>query len=217
MTVSKRIRKFYDSLFERYGTQHWWPADSALECILGAILTQNTAWKNVEKAIRNLKRNGLISIEKLDSIPTQKLARIVRSSGYFNQKASKIKNFISLVNKNYDGVLEKMLKEDTHNLRETLLSVRGIGPETADSILLYAARRPKFVVDVYTYRILSRHALIPTEASYHEIQELITDSISEDVGVYNEFHALLVRVGKEHCRRNPVCQGCPLEYDPHTV
>jgi len=217
VTISKRINAFYNSLHDHYGPQLWWPADSQLECILGTILTQNTAWKNVEKVFKKLKSNNLISIEKLDSLPTKKLAALIRSSGYFNQKARKIKNFINFLKRNYDGNLEKMLNEDASALREKLLSIRGIGPETADSILLYAAKKPVFVVDAYTYRILSRHGLIPEQTSYNEIQELFMDTLPRDTQIYNEYHALIVRVGKEHCKKNPICEGCPLEYDPHTV
>jgi len=217
MNTAGRIREFYNSLYDRYGPQNWWPAESALECILGTILTQHTLWKNVEKAFENLKSRGLISIENLDSVPTGKLANLIRPSGYFNQKAIKIKSFISYVKKTYNGNLGKMIEEDIHQLRERLLSIKGIGPETADSILLYAARKPIFVVDAYTYRILSRHGIIPEEASYQEVQELLMDSIPRDVQVYNEYHALLVKVGKEHCKKRAICEGCPLEYDPHTV
>lgn len=217
MNVPTRIREFYKSLYHRYGPQNWWPAESVLECILGTILTQNTSWKNVEKAFENLKSGGFISVEKLDSISTEKLANLIRPSGYYNQKAIKIKTFISYVKKTYDGDLGQMFDEDTHQLREKLLSVKGIGPETADSILLYALKRPVFVIDAYTYRVLSRHSMIPKETSYQEMQELLMDSVPHDVQVFNEYHALLVKVGKEHCRRKALCEGCPLEYDPHTV
>jgi endonuclease-3 related protein len=217
MNVSNRIKEFYKSLYSRYGPQDWWPAESELECILGTILTQNTSWKNVEKAFENLKSRGLISVVKLDSISTEKLAWLIRPSGYFNQKAIKIKTFISYVKKTYDGDLDKMLDEDTDQLREELLSLKGIGPETADSILLYALKKPVFVIDAYTYRVLSRHSMIPTEASYQEMQELLMNSVPNDVQVFNEYHALFVKVGKEHCKRKALCRGCPLEYDPHTV
>lgn len=217
MNTAGRIRDFYNSLYDRYGPQNWWPAESVLECVLGTILTQNTAWKNVEKAFENLKSRGLISIDNLDSVPTGKLANLIRPSGYFNQKAIKIKAFIGYVKKTYRGELGKMIEEDIHELRERLLSIKGIGPETADSILLYAAGKPIFVVDAYTYRILSRHGIISEEASYQDVQELMMDSIPRDVQVYNEYHALLVKVGKEHCRKRAICEGCPLEYDPHTV
>ncbi|MGH7890373.1 MAG: endonuclease III domain-containing protein [Thermodesulfobacteriota bacterium] len=217
MAKSERIAGFYDALYKHYGSQGWWPAKTELECILGAMLTQNTAWKNVEKAMENLKREELISIDKLALIPVQHLASLIRPSGYFNQKAGKIKNFINFILENYSGKLEEMFEEDTQTLRDKLLGIKGIGPETADSILLYAGRKPVFVIDAYTYRILSRHGLIPEESSYGEMQELFMDSLSEDQKLFNEYHALLVRLGKEHCKKSPLCDGCPLEYDPHTV
>lgn len=217
MTKSQRIKGFYEALYKHYGSQRWWPAETELECTLGAILTQNTAWKNVEKALENLRKENLISIEKLALIPTASLASLIRPSGYFNQKAIKIKNFINFIVEKYHGSLEEMLKEDTQKLRDELLGIKGIGPETADSILLYAARKPVFVVDAYTYRILRRHGLIPEETSYGEMQELFMDSLPEDAQLFNEYHALLVRLGKELCKKSPLCKGCPLEYDPHTV
>lgn len=215
MNKSERIKGFYDALYKRFGPQGWWPSDTELECILGAILTQNTAWKNVEKALENLRREGLISVEKLALISTPALAELIRPSGYFNQKAIKIKNFIKFLMENYGGDLQKMIEEDTANLREKLLGVRGIGPETADSILLYAAKKPTFVVDAYTYRVLSRHGLIPEESTYGEMQEVFMDSLPKNAQLFNEYHALIVRLGKEWCKKNPICEGCPLEYDPH--
>ncbi|MGE5445349.1 MAG: endonuclease III domain-containing protein [Ignavibacteriales bacterium] len=215
MNKSERIKGFYYALYKRFGPQGWWPADTELECILGAILTQNTAWKNVEKALENLRKEGLISIEKLALISIPALADLIRPSGYFNQKAMKVKNFIRFLMENYDGDLQKMLEEDTANLREKLLDVRGIGPETADSILLYAAKKPTFVVDTYTYRVLSRHGLIPEESTYGETQEVFMDSLPKDAQLFNEYHALIVRLGKEWCKKSPMCEGCPLEYDPH--
>ena len=217
MSKSERIKRFYTALFKRYGSQGWWPAETELECILGTILTQNTSWMNVERALKNLKSKGLTSIEKLSSVPIHILAELIRPSGYFNQKAIKIKNFIKFLNENYDGRLERMFKEDSNKLREKLLGIKGIGPETADSILLYAAKKSIFVVDAYTYRILSRHALIPEDSDYREIQEVFMDILPRDTQLFNEYHALLVKVGKEHCRKKPICEGCPLEYDPHTV
>jgi len=217
MTKSERLKEFYNSLYSHYGPQHWWPAESILECILGAILTQNTSWKNVEKALNLLKSNKLISIDELYTIPTHSLAKLIRSSGYFNQKANKIKNFINFAKLKYNGSLEEMFAEDAMRLRGKLLEIKGIGPETADSILLYAGRKPIFVVDAYTHRILSRHGLIPEVTSYDEIQELFMGVLPRDTNLFNEYHALLVKVGKEHCKRKPICKGCPLEYDPHTV
>lgn len=217
MTKSERIKGLYHALYKSFGPQGWWPADTELECILGAILTQNTAWKNVERALGNLKKEGLISIEKLALIPTNVIAELIRPSGYFNQKAIRIKNFIRFLMENYDGDLQKMLEEDTEALREKLLVIKGIGPETADSILLYAAKKPIFVVDAYTHRILSRHGLIPEDSTYGEIQEVFMDSLPKDTQLFNEYHALFVRLGKEWCKKSPICKGCPLEYDPHTI
>jgi len=218
VSKSKRINTFYKKLYKRYGPQAWWPGDSTLECIIGAILTQNTSWTNAEKAITNLKKERLIGIKELASLSTEKLASLIRPSGYYNQKALKIKHFISFVVENYQGDLESMFGKETRELRSKLLTIKGIGPETADTILLYAGNKPVFVVDAYTYRVLSRHALVPQDTNYDEIQELFTDSLTEDATVYNEYHALLVKVGKEHCRkRSPLCEGCPLQYDPHTI
>ena len=211
MTKSERINELYDALSKRYGPQGWWPAETELECVLGAILTQNTAWKNVEKALGNLKEKNLISIEKLALLPTPSLAILIRPSGYFNQKAVKIKNFINFIMESYDGSLEKMFEEDGQKLRDKLLKIKGIGPETADSILLYAARKPVFVVDAYTYRILLRHGLIPEETNYGEIQELFMDSLPEDVQLFNEYHALLVHLAKKACKKNEACDTCPLK------
>ena len=216
MTKSARIKKFYEELHKKFGPQGWWPGETALECILGAILTQNTSWKNVEKALDNLKRENLISVEDLNLIKADELAELIRPSGYYNQKAAKIKNFISFLINEFSGSLDRMFALDKSILRDKLLSLKGIGPETADSILLYAGAMPVFVVDAYTWRVLSRHGLVPEQTSYDEIQELFMDSLSEDAGVFNEYHALLVKLGKEHCRkREPLCAGCPLEYDPH--
>lgn len=218
MTKSGRIKKFYHELYKSYGPQGWWPGESKLECVLGTILTQNTSWKNVEKAIVNLKRGNLISVEKLNMITADELAPLLRPSGYYNQKALKIKNFINFVVRDYSGSLDEMLGEERSVLRDKLLGIKGIGPETADSIMLYAGGIPVFVIDAYTYRVMSRHGLVPEETNYTEMQEIIMDSLTEEAGIFNEYHALLVRVGKERCKkRAPKCKGCPLEYDPHTV
>jgi len=218
MNTSGRINNLYKLLYKKYGSQDWWPGDSTLECILGAILTQNTSWNNVEKAIYNLKSLNLISVEKLNLVTTDELAQLIRSSGYFNQKAIRIKNFVIFLCDSYDGNLEKMFEEETYVLRNKLLSIKGIGPETADCIILYGGNKPIFVIDAYTYRILSRHSLIPEQTSYNEMQELFMDSLKYDAKIFNEYHALLVKAGKEHCKkRSPQCAGCPLEEDPHTV
>ena len=218
MSTRERINNIYRLLYEKYGPQGWWPGDSELECILGAILTQNTSWKNVEKAIQNLKRFDLISAEKLNLLRNNELAELIRPSGYYNQKALKIKNFISFLSDNYKGKLENMLQEETYDLREKLLQIKGIGPETADSILLYSANKPIFVIDAYTHRIFSRHGLVPEQTNYNEMQEIFMDSLENNAEIFNEYHALIVKVGKEHCKKQkPICTGCPLESDPHTV
>lgn len=218
MTKSARIKRFYEELRREFGPQGWWPAETAFECILGAVLTQSTSWKNVEKAIDNLRRGNLISVEGINSITADELALLIRPSGYYNQKAIKIKNFISFLVDEFSGSLDSMFATERSQLRMKLLSIKGIGPETADSILLYAGGMPVFVVDAYTWRVLYRHGLVPEVTSYDEIQEIFTDSLAEDAGMFNEYHALLVRVAKEHCKkRDPVCSGCPLEFDPHSV
>ena len=213
MEKISKINEFYKSLFEQYGRQNWWPAENKLECILGAILTQNTSWNNVEKAIFKLKENKLIDLTKLNKIKVGELAKIIRSSGYYNQKAKCIKNFIKFIVIEYEGNLDLMQNEDFNVLREKLINIKGIGFETADTILLYAFNKPAFVIDKYTYRMLSRHKLIPEQTNYQEMQELFVNSIGSNPVIYNEFHALIVKVGKEHCKRTADCIGCPLEYD----
>ncbi|MEQ9618170.1 MAG: endonuclease III domain-containing protein [Deltaproteobacteria bacterium] len=218
MTKSERINKLYDALYKSYGPQGWWPGESKLEYVLGAILTQSASWKNVEKALDNLKMANLISVEKLNMITADELAPLIRPSGYYNQKALKIKNFINFLIRHYSGSLDRMLREERSVLRDKLLGIKGIGPETADSIMLYAGDIPVFVIDAYTYRVMSRHGLVPEETNYGEMQDIIMGSLTEDAGIFNEYHALLVKVGKEHCKkRAPQCKGCPLEYDPHAV
>ena len=207
------LLKIYNTLLEHFGPQDWWPADTPFEVIIGAILTQNTSWKNVEKAMGMLKASGHFSPKGLYEMPLEKLATLLKPSGYFNIKARRLKNFLSFLFKEYQGDIDLLLKEDGEVLRSKLLSVTGIGPETADSILLYAKEYPVFVVDAYTKRILSRHGIISESATYAEVQDLFMNSLPHDPKLYNEYHALLVRVGKELCRRTPLCGSCPLEYD----
>lgn len=215
MDSTERIRKFYPALYREYGPQNWWPAETRLECAAGAILTQNTSWRNVEKAIDALREASMLSAEKLKAVPHERLAALIRPCGYHNLKAKRLKNFIDFLFAGYGGVMENMLAEDTGRLREELLSVNGIGEETADSILLYALGKPVFVVDNYSRRILRRHRLIPEGASYSEMQKLFVRSLSPDAEVFGEYHALIVKTGKLHCRKTPRCEGCPLEHDPH--
>lgn len=198
-------------LLDRFGPQHWWPGETVLEMMIGAILTQNTNWNNVEKAILNLKNDNLLSVDALEAVSVARLAERVRPAGYFNIKSARLKNLIQYVVERYGGDLGNLLEEETHDLREGLLSIKGVGPETADSILLYAAKRPVFVIDAYTHRILTRHGLAEEQATYDELQEQFMDHLPPDVPLFNEFHALIVRTGKEYCRRKQVCVRCPLE------
>ena len=210
MTNSAILKKIYDRLYSTYGPCNWWPGDSPFEVIIGAILTQNTNWTNVEKAIRNLKDANVFTPDKFFKIEITKLAELIKPAGYFNVKAKRIKKFINWLFENYDGDLTQMFAQSLGTLREELLSVNGIGPETADSILLYAGNKPTFVVDTYTYRILSRHDLIPEDSTYDDIKEFLEDNMPEDVKLYNEYHALLVQIGKEFCKPKRKCENCPL-------
>lgn len=207
------LLKIYKTLFKEYGPQHWWPGDTPFEVIVGAILTQNTNWGNVEKAIINLKAEGILSPEGLRNVNHNHLAMLIRPSGYFNIKAGRLKHFIDYLYKRHSGSLKKMFSLELKQLRHELLEVKGIGPETADSILLYAGGYPVFVVDAYTARIFQRLGILPEEVTYHETQELFMDSLPENVKLFNEYHALIVRFGKEHCRSKPVCEVCLLKED----
>jgi endonuclease III related protein len=215
--MSKRLRtaqdlqQYYRSLLDAYGPQHWWPAETGFEVVIGAILTQNTAWTNVEWAIANLKRKRLITPEALHRVSTKRLAVAIRPSGTFHVKAGRLKAFVRFVMERYQGELNHMFKEPVEVLRPRLLSVKGIGPETADSILLYAGDNPIFVIDAYTRRVLGRHRMISHRWSYDRLQRFFMGHLRPQVKVYNEYHALIVRVGKEHCKRIPQCSGCPLQ------
>ncbi len=201
----------YRILFDHYGPREWWPAETPFEVVVGAILTQNTAWRNVEKAIANLKQLGPLTPEALFRLPEETLAEAIRPSGYYRQKGKRLRNFLGMLSDRFECRLDALFDLPTETLREELLALSGIGPETADSILLYAAGRPVFVIDTYTIRILSRHELLPEETSYAEAQQWVTDHLPEDVQLFNEFHALLVNVGKDFCSPRPKCSGCPLE------
>lgn len=205
------LQEAYDRLLATYGPQHWWPGETRLEIVVGAILTQNTNWKNVEKALANLNDNGLMSVSELIELDEEELAELIRPAGYYRVKSRRLKNFLQVVDEQFDGSLDRLFELDRHDLRETLLRVNGIGPETADSIVLYAAEQPIFVIDTYTARVLKRHGWIEFEADYHEMQERFHYELAEDVQLYNEYHALIVRVGKEHCKPKPKCDGCPLQ------
>ncbi|MFP3928480.1 MAG: endonuclease III domain-containing protein [Desulfobacteraceae bacterium] len=204
------LLRLYRVLLDHFGGQGWWPAETAFEVMVGAVLTQNTNWGNVEKAIANLRRRNLLSVEGLHSVQLEELAGCIRPAGYFNVKAVRLKNFLRFIMERYGGDLEALFAEETDKLREGLMSVKGIGPETADSILLYAVGRPVFVVDAYTHRILCRHGLAEEGMTYDDLQDLFAGGIKAEVDLFREFHALLVRTGKEFCRPKPLCSECPL-------
>ncbi|MBX6423771.1 endonuclease III domain-containing protein [Thermosulfurimonas sp. F29] len=206
------LQEIYRRLFRHFGPQHWWPAESPFEVCVGAILTQNTNWRNVERAIENLKARNLLSPQALYELPEDLLAELIRPAGYFRVKARRLGEFVRWLVERYGGNLSALEEVDTGELRRELLTLRGIGPETADSILLYALGRPVFVVDAYTRRILLRHGLVTEEADYHEIQELFMENLPADPDLFNEYHALLVACGKHLCRsRRPRCGDCPLQ------
>lgn len=215
--ISETLSEIYKMLYDAFGPQHWWPGETPFEIMAGAILTQNTSWANVEKAIANLKSAGSMTPEALNRIALAQLAELIRPAGYYNIKAKRLKNFVNWLFDNYDGEIANLHIINTGRLREELLSIKGIGRETADSILLYALSRPVFVVDAYTARITLRHELIEPGTGYEQLRELFESNLPEDVQLLNEYHALLVRAGKEFCRPKARCSGCPLEKHPHTL
>ena len=207
------LLKIYNSLYDFFGPLNWWPGDTPFEIMVGAILTQNTSWSNVEKAINNLKKENLLEPGKLFRINQEKLAQLIKPSGYYNIKARRLKNFVNIFVNDFEGSVEKMFSGDGRKLRKKLLNVNGIGPETADSILLYVGKKPFFVVDAYTKRIFSRHKLISKDSTYYQIQEFFTKNLDRDVKLFNEFHAQIVVLGKDMCTsKNPNCSKCPIAY-----
>ena len=204
------LSEVYDRLLAAFGPQHWWPGQTPFEVMVGAILVQNTAWKNVDKAIDNLREESLLDPRSLYRLRAEELQELIRPAGYYRLKAGRLQNLLQLIVEEYDADVDQLLAEDATTLREKLLAVKGIGPETADSIVLYAAEKPKFVVDTYTHRILARHGWIDHAAGYYEMQELFEFSLPQDMAMYNEYHALLVAVGKQYCRKQPKCDTCPL-------
>ena len=211
MRKTKALLQIYQKMFDALGPRHWWPGETPFEVIIGAILTQNTNWSNVEKAIKNLKTAGKLSPEGMYELSVTELAKLIRPSGFFNVKAKRVKAFINWLFSRYEGNLSKMFAQDLQALRSELLSVKGIGPETADSILLYAGNMPTFVVDAYTHRIFSRHELIPEESTYDEMKSFFEENLPEDVQLFNEYHALIVNIGKTFCKTKKVCEPCPLK------
>jgi endonuclease-3 related protein len=209
--LKQTLLDIYYQLMTRYGPQYWWPAPEPFEIIVGAILTQSAAWKNVEKAITNLKSDGALSPGALRRLPPAELARLIHPCGYYNAKAIKLKAFAHWIGEQYNDDLGKLFATSIDHLRQQLLCVHGIGPETADSIILYAANKPIFVIDAYTRRIFNRIGLVPADNSYNAFQTLCMANLKADTRLFNEYHALLVRLAKEVCRQQPLCPQCCLK------
>jgi len=207
----QRLNLIYEKLLAFFGPSHWWPADTPFEVCVGAILTQNTAWSNVEKALANLKKENFLTVEKIGAANQDSLARMIRPSGYFNQKAARLKAFCEFITNEHNGDLQNLFSQDMPQLRNTLLAQKGIGPETADSMICYAANMPIFVVDAYSKRIFSRKKMVAEDASYDAIQKMFMDNLPVDAGLYNEYHALIVRLGGTYCKKSsPDCDHCPI-------
>jgi len=214
MTKSRKLILIYQKLYKSFGPQYWWPGETPLEVMVGAILTQNTNWQNVERAIVNIKKAKALDARELCRMPHERLARLLRPAGYFNIKARRLKNFLRFYLDSYGANMRKMRAINTEVLRGQLLSVNGIGEETADSILLYALNKPVFVVDAYTKRFCFRHGLILKDSDYQEVQRFFTQNLESSVQLFNEYHALIVRLAKEYCfKSKPKCAVCPLRTD----
>ncbi len=216
-TTRQQLMDIYEHLFDAFGPQHWWPGESRFEIMVGAILTQNTSWTNVARAIANLQAAALLDPDRLHALDLAELEPLIRPAGYFRLKAKRLRNFTQWLSDEYGANLDALDAVETRRLREELLGISGIGPETADSILLYALERPVFVVDTYTARVAVRHQLIDPDVNYEQLQYLFESNLEPDVVFFNEYHALLVRVGKDFCKPKPKCAACPLNDLPHTI
>jgi endonuclease III related protein len=230
-TTRGRLLEIYRLLFDFFGPQHWWPGETPFEIAVGAVLTQNTSWSNVERAIANLKAAGCLGSPTrkdalgipldactLHELDLEQLETLIRPAGYFRVKAKRLRNFTTWLCGRCGGDMQNLEGIPTARLREELLDISGIGPETADSILLYALNRPVFVVDTYTARVMVRHGLIAPEGlDYHQLQDLFTSNLEPDAALFNEFHALLVMAGKDYCKPTPRCPSCPLNPLPHRI
>ncbi len=205
------LLEIYSKLYSHFGHQHWWPGDTPFEVIVGAILTQNTSWKNVERAIENLKNESVLSPEGIRSVPVERLETLLVPSGFFKIKTKRLKHFVDFLFERYRGDLDKLLSLELELLREELLGVNGIGKETADSIVLYAAEKPSFVVDAYTRRVFERLGILEKDVEYDEIKQYFEENLPEEVKIYNEFHAFIVALAKDVCKKKPVCKMCPLQ------
>jgi len=212
---SKRLRAMYERMVAEYGPQQWWPAATPFEVVVGAYLTQNTSWRAVERSILHLAAHGALSVDGIRKLDEEVLRQLIRPSGYMVRKAAALKAFVAFLDQEYCGSLDALKAASASKVRDQLLALPGVGPETADAILLYALGHPAMVVDEYLRRIVTRHRLLPEKAKYAEIQALAIKALSDNtsetlVRHYNEFHALVVMVGKSHCGPKPKCEGCPL-------
>ncbi|MCC6123390.1 MAG: endonuclease III domain-containing protein [Pirellulales bacterium] len=206
-----KMLQVYRRLLNAFGPQHWWPGETPFEVLVGAVLTQNTNWQNVMRAIGDLREADLLDPQALYAVPLEELEELLQPAGYFRVKARRLRNLLKFLVERHGGSLEKMFRADLSELRAELLAINGIGPETADSILLYGGNLPTFVVDAYTHRVLARHGWIDFEADYHQIQDYVVSSLPQDLQLYNEFHALFVHLGKHYCKKTgPKCRECPL-------
>lgn len=205
-----KLMNVYTRLSKHFGPQHWWPGETRFEVIVGAILTQNTSWKNVEKAIKNLKKEKMLNCKKIANMDIGKLEKLIQPSGFYKQKSERIKKFCKYLDKNYDSNLNSFFNRDTNVIRNELLSLNGIGDETADSILLYAGEKPVFVIDAYTKRMVERTGMTKAK-NYDEMQDFFEKNLPKNIGLYKEFHALIVELGKNFCRKKQRCDGCPLK------
>ena len=201
--------ELYEFLFLHFGSQHWWPAETPFEVVVGAVLTQQVAWKNVEKAIDNLKNNHVLDLSKISNLPLGKLEVYIKPTGFYRQKAKRLKGICAYISSEYNGSLKGLFNKETSSMRTELLSLNGIGPETADSIILYAAEKPSFVIDAYTKRICKRLQLTD-DLDYEPLKRFFENSLPKNVEIYKEFHALIVELGKNYCKTKPVCKNCPL-------
>ena len=209
--ISEQLNAIYEALMQQYGPQAWWPGETAFEVVVGAILTQSTAWENASKAISNLKAGNWLSVKAICNLQHQELAEIIRPSGYFNAKAKKLKSMAGWLESTCGGNIKHLASIDTWALRSKLLNIYGIGPETADSILLYGLEKPVFVIDAYTRRIFSRLGLTPVDGTgYDNYQQFFMHNLKADATLYNEYHALLVKLAKDSCRKQPICHDCCL-------
>lgn len=206
-TVADEI---YQRLYAAFGPQGWWPADSPLEVLVGAILVQNTSWRNVERAIVQIRTQGMLDARRLLQTTDEQLALLIHPAGPMRVKARRLRSLLEFFDERFGCSIDAMQQADPDQLRRDLLAVHGIGPETADSILLYALGHPAMVVDAYTLRVWARHGWVPPRTSYHDLQQAIVDDLPADVQLYNELHALIVELGKRYCRKKPLCDECPL-------